>query len=295
MATATKFNSSRIAARAKSPAARSVFLPEKANVPPGSLLDYCITLYGVKGVGKTSLFGHQKDTKTLMLEPRRRNLKIHQWPEGGPQPSWEEVQEFVDLCVEHGPPLTVVVDTADEARSICERYYAKKAGYDDPQVAGEALPYGNFWVAVREGFAEVFNKLLYSDIGLVFTSHAKLRDSEAIEEGSKVIAPTASPACWKYLKAVSDYAFYYGYHGNDRAIWVRGDDQLWAACGVDDHFMDAKTGLPLKAFKVGNTPQEAYKTLMAAFDNKVTDIVTAQAEKSAERAASASKFVKGKK
>ena len=51
--------------------------PDELNLPPENFLDYCSVIYGLKGIGKTSLIASiSPNSVVFMFEPRRRNLKI---------------------------------------------------------------------------------------------------------------------------------------------------------------------------------------------------------------------------
>lgn len=267
---------------------KSVYIPTKANVPPSNLSDYCLTIYGEKGVGKTSLAAQFPKSVTLLCEPRRRNLKIVQWPEAGsPRPTWTEVKEWLRLAVSKN--VSVNIDTVDEVYFLCLQHWAAIYGGDIDNPSDTESPYGNFWVDVRDDFSRTFNELLYSDVGVIFLSHAKERDSESAEEASKMLAPTCMPSCLKYVKSVSDFAFYYGYKGASRAIFLRGEERLWSSCGVDDHFLSPK-GDPLRVIRAGDiSPQDTYRRLLDAYANKVYDM-----DQEAELAAKA-KVEAGKK
>ena len=262
--------------RAATPDIR-VSIPTEINEPPANLKDYCICLYGEKGVGKTSLASQFDNSLVLMLEPKRRNLKIRQVniepmslkdmnrsnPDLTP---WQYFQEYVKAVLEDGTVDTVVVDTVDRAYDSCLNHHCFQKGLNHPSDAND---FGATWHRIKDDFESTMNKLLYADMGLVFISHAHLRVQEA-KDGMEQWVPTCSPAAWKYIKAVADFALYYGYSGTDRAITLRGNENLWSACGVSDKFL-TKSGELLEQFSTGDSHESAYKNLLAAFDNKLAN------------------------
>jgi hypothetical protein len=131
--------------------------------------------------------------------------------------------------------------------------------------------YGATWRAIKDDFESTFNKILFAEKGLVFISHAHLREAE-VRTGEKYefLCPTCSPAAFKYVKAVADYAFYMGYHNRRRAMYLRGHEDLWCACGTSDFFLDPE-GNEVKTILLGENPDAAFDTLLSSFNNKIWD------------------------
>lgn len=249
----------------------------KPNVPPKDLFSFCTCIYGLKGVGKTSLCAQFPGAVILQLEPRRRNLRsIRQVV----PTSWPDLKDWLQAFIEDKHKPTCVVDSTDVAYNMCFDYMCEQAGCDHPTDMND---YGKTWRAISDEFSSTFNQLLYADIPLIFTSHHKYREDADVNDGpdAKFAAPTCTPQAWNYLKQVCDFAFFYGYYGGKRAITVRGDEQMWAACGVDDHFLDPD-GNPIRTFYAGDTtPEAAYKALLAAYDNKLYDVEGRQTKRAA--------------
>ena len=258
-------------------AMEAVIIPTEKNQPPKNLTDYCICLFGEKGVGKTSKVSEFPDSLIMMLEPKRRNLKIRQvniQPMGIKELNienptltpWQLCQSYVKAILEDDSVKTVGIDTVDRLYEACLLHHCYQKGVTHP---GEMNDYGATWHAIKDDFETTLNKLLYADKGLVFISHSHLREIEG-KDGLTQWIPTCSPACWKYIKAVCDFAVFYGYAGNERAMTIRGNDLIWSACGSEDHFL-TKGGEPISQFKAGKSHKTAYKNLCAAFNNKLSD------------------------
>ena len=254
----------------------SVTIPTTLNVPPENLKDYCICLFGEKGVGKTSLAAQFKDSLVVMLEPKRRNLSIRQVnidpmsikemnrvsPENTP---WKMIQAYVDAILDDDSVQTIAIDTIDRAYESCLNHHCFERGLSHPSDAND---YGATWSAIKSDFEQTLNKLLYADKGLIFLSHAHLREVEA-QEGMEQWIPTCPPAAWKYMKAVCDFALYYGYAQGQRAITVRNNDVIWCACGTENNFLTTNKE-PIGQFVTGDSHTEAHKNLTAAFVNKLS-------------------------
>lgn len=245
-------------------------LPTEVNTPPSSLSDYCICLYGAKGIGKTSLAAQNEGYLTLMTEPRRRNLSILQVPkENEPALDWNAIKGYIELGIDSPDILGFNVDSVDRAYDLCFAQVCKDVGCNHPN---EMNDYGATWNRIKAEFETTFNTILFAGKGLWFISHAHQKENDEVvaTEKFETCMPTCSPACWKYLKAVCDFAFYYGYTNRNRSIVVRGEGFIWTGCGVEDRFLDPQ-GEPLKSFYVSNNPQAAHADLLAAFDNQLQD------------------------
>lgn len=239
--------------------------PDELNEPPKSILEYCICLFGEKGIGKTSLAAQFPDAVVGMLEPRRRNLRIRMV---SLDQDWAYTKEFIQACIEDDSVKTVVIDTIDRAYAQCLAYMCHQKGIKDPSQMND---YGATWREIKDEFEATMNSVLYAEKGLIFISHAQHKDMEMrTGETRALLVPTCSPAAFNYVKAVCDYAFYFGYHGSQRALYLRGHEDLWTGCGSADHFLDPD-GNPVKTILLGENPVDAFDTFIRSFDNKVWD------------------------
>jgi hypothetical protein len=255
-------------------------LPTKMNTPPQRLLDSIIVLYGRKGIGKSSLFGQDPKTLTCMFERGRRNLEIFMVPqEGEPELDWETFKSVVEAYLESDDFDTLVVDTMDRAYECCMEYVCKKAGCTHPNDKND---FGKTWQAVKLEFQSVFAVIQDSGKGLVLLSHetpkplnkqgkGMVRDSVAQEVQLERLEPSCSKQAFEVVQEICDYVLYYGYREEYRCITVRSpSDIVWTSCGMGDRFTDPD-GTPINTFKVGNSPKEAYQSLIDAHSNKLRD------------------------
>ncbi len=248
-------------------------LPTARNKPPTSLSDYIILIYGDKGVGKSSLAAEFPESITFMTEPWRKNLEIMQIPDPKKkeQPlTWDRMLRYRDLIVRSKQFQTAVLDSTDRAYSLCMQYICRKANCKHPN---EKKDYGQTWNDLKVEFETFLGSLVEEHISVIGISHARCREVKTVTgEEYEQVCPTAPDACWTIWKAVSDYAFYYGYHQRKRVIYLRGTDEIWASCGTSEsHFLDPK-GRPLAFIEVGDSPKKAYQTLLASFQNKVAGV-----------------------
>lgn len=256
----------------------TVHLPTKPNAPPTNLSSYCLCIYGEKGVGKSSLAAAFPKALSLMYEPRRRNLKIRQVPNYTKRElplTWPTTIAYVEKIIKDPKVETVVIDTVDRFYQVAFDFYV--AAFREllgPVIKDLSdIKYGKGWSIFKAEVNKVVDALLFSDKVVIFISHSKQReDKDSLGNEITVIEPSCPPSCiTNILKPTVDFAFYYGYYQRERVMIVRGQGEYWTACGVDDHFLDSN-GDRIDMFNVGDdSPQESYKNLLAAFDNKLDD------------------------
>lgn len=241
--------------------------PTELNEPPDDLLSYCMFIYGEKGIGKTSLAAQFPDAVVGMLEPGRRNLRIRQV---NLNKGWEHVKKFTKACCKDRTVKTVVYDTVDRLYDCCFNSVCYNAGVTHPNDAND---FGKTWKAIKDEFENLLADVQFAGKGIVLLSHSKWKEIE-IRDGEKkeLLCPTLSESPWNTVKAITDYAFYYGYHKNKRAMYLRGHADLWCACGSKEHFLSSKTKKPLRTIYLGEDPELAFSSLEKAFHNQVADI-----------------------
>lgn len=276
----------------KTRAIKKALIPDEPNVPPSELTEYVLTIFGEKGIGKTSLAAQFEGALILQLEPRRRNLRVWQkairprslrelkqeerkvLSSGGQLITpWQEIVTVIEQAIEDDRVKCLVIDTVDRAYDACLTHWCYSLGISDPS---EQNDYGATWRMIRDDFEEALNRILYAEEqgirkGLILISHAHYREIESRGglESYELLVPTCAPAAFKTIKAISDFAFYYGYYQNKRALYLRGSDHIWAACGTDEHFI-SREGEPLSVILMGNSPREAYENLTKAYNNELS-------------------------
>jgi hypothetical protein len=258
-----------------------VSLPTKDNTPPAELRDSIIFLYGRKGIGKTSLASQFPNSLTFMFERGRRNLAIRMVPKPeDPRLDWSLFLDYLDLALSSDEVDTVVIDTIDRAYEQCMHYVCKVNGCKHPNDKND---FGKTWGAIKDEFDATLGLIQDSGKGLVLLSHEapkalnktskglRREDSEAQFQYER-LEPTCSKQAFQTVQEICDYVFYYGYTDEYRTITVRSpNDTCWTSCGITDTFLDPE-GNPVQSFKVGGTPTDAYKSLLAAHSNELYDV-----------------------
>lgn len=247
------------------------------NVPPESLFAYTTMVYGEKGIGKTSLLAQFPDSLVFMFEPRRRNLRIRQvWQnDAGDGPlDWatfkNEVEDLLDKGPEGSGISTIAIDSLDRAYQRALEHVCSEAGIVHPNDAND---YGKTWDKVKKEVENTLVDIAQGGYGLTLTSHAKMkRVTPPMGDSYDQMNITAPEAPSNIAKALCDFVVYYGYVGSTRAFTVRGSQAIYAACGVEDHFLDPE-GRKLLTIDAGTSPSDAYQHLMDGFNNKLNGIV----------------------
>lgn len=261
----------------------TVELPTERNVPPSDLSESIILIYGQKGIGKTSLAAQFHNSLAFMFERGRRNLSIFQVPQKGePKLTWETFLEYVEAFLDSDDFSSAIIDTIDGAYMACFAHVCEEHGVSDPSEYQQGY---KLWDEIATTFAAPFSIIQESGKGLVLLSHDKTRPLMTKKKGLKRdelddestvaferLEPTCKPAAFRFIQEICDFVFYYGYRDGYRAITVRSPHNIhWVSCGVPDRFLDPD-GNTIETFKVGNSPEEAYSALLAAYNNGVRDI-----------------------
>lgn len=250
--------------------------PDEYNQPSDNLLDYTICIYGTKGIGKTTLCSTIPGSLVFMTEPLRKNLVIRQQTlpvfsspviqEDAEKDAWGNLKQYyLPQVFEDDATQVVVFDTVDRLYESCVYHHSAAEGLDDP---GEVNDYGLLWRRIKADFEETLTNIREHDKGLVFVSHAK-ESSHELSTGAKrkEYGPSTSAACMAYIKAACDFAFFYGYHGKQRCLHLRGFEGIWTSVGVENTYY-SPNGNPIELFEVED-PTQGFKLLEDGFANKL--------------------------
>jgi hypothetical protein len=232
-----------------------VSLPTKVSRPSSRLADYSTLLFGEKKIGKTSLAAQFPNSFFMMFEPGARALKIKQRP----VTKWADAIGYLRLLQKDKEYDTVVVDTADLAFKLCQRYTVNKLGVEHPSDE----EWGKGWEALRDRFTTWVMELLTLQKGVIFISHATEKEIKK-RSGYKYhkTVPTMAGQASDILEGVIDIWAYYHYEGKKRVLTVQGDEHTGAGHRIEGHFQ-GYTDIPM-----GKSAQEAYANFMKAWNNE---------------------------
>lgn len=161
-----------------------------------------IVLYGVEGIGKTSLAAKTPEPLFIDTEGGTAHLDVRRIDR--PQ-SWEELLAIVkEVADDPTVCKTLVLDTADWAETLCIAHVCQK--YKQNSIEG--FGYGKGYTYLAEEFGRLFSALdgvIASGKNVVITAHAKMRKFEQPDEQgaydrwemklSKQVAPLLKEWC----------------------------------------------------------------------------------------------------
>lgn len=234
-------------------------LPDAPSTPSDALDDYSMLLFGEKKIGKTTLASMFEKPLFLMTEPGGKSLPIYQMP----ITDWMQMKTAVTLLQRDPTKFrTIVVDTVDIAFKLCERYVCRNLGIDHPSDED----WGKGWSAVRDEFTSWAATLMNLGMGVILISHAADREIKT-RSGMKYnrVQPTMTGMARDVIEGMVDIWAYYDYVGSRRTLTIRGDEHIAAGHRLQNHFRYQNQ--EVLTIDMGVTPQEAYRNLVAAFNN----------------------------
>ena len=138
-----------------------------------------VVLYGVEGIGKTTLAAKTPDPLFIDTEGGTAHMDVKRIDGIG---SWEQLIATVEEVAETpGVCKTLVIDTADWAEKVCIEYLFEKNNWTSIETPG----YGKGYVAIREEFIRLLDacdKVIAAGINVVITAHAKVNKVELPDE-----------------------------------------------------------------------------------------------------------------
>jgi len=249
--------------RTRRTAPAEVVLPTKRKEPDLDPSHYTGLVYGPPKIGKTTFLSQWPDALFLTTEPGTKGLSIFEEP----IPNWSKLRRTV-TALEKEPKRfrTVVIDTVDLAYDMCLDYVCKELSIPYPgEDASGKEDWGRSWKAVRDEFTDVVARILRTERGLWFTSHAREREIKTrSHEKYDRIGPTMSKQASAVVEALVDIFFYVDYMRTTegkviRVLVCEGDETVWA--GHRQTAGDFPALLPL--------PQKGgYEMFVRAFNGK---------------------------
>jgi len=255
------------------------------NVPPEEFNSYVSLIYGESSIGKTSLLSQFPNAITIMLEPRRRGLRMRMIEipfvpikkmKANKETAWSVLRRTVDAMLEDDSVSTICIDNVDRAYELCSNHICHPKGVNHP---GQLNDFGTTWAIVREEFADCFDKVIYSEKSLVFSSKFSYKEVEK-HDGTKFerLQPSCSAQCLKYLTECTDFIIYFTKEKKKRAFVLRSDIDVLTKVGPEDRFLDTE-GRPIEILEAGESSEKAYQTLLDGFNNEREDMLRQRAEK----------------
>lgn len=241
-------------------------LPTEMSEKVDTLGGYTQLLYGEKKIGKTTLAACYPDNMMLMFEPGGKSLEIYQRPVR----SWVEFRKYLKLLArDKGRFKTVTCDTADLMFKQCFEHTCREMGIEHP---GDENDFGKSWGRIRDEFASAMQELLSLDKGVILTSHAVEAEVKTkMGRSFHRIQPTMSGQARAVLEPMVDIWTYYGYEGDKRRLWLRGDELIAAGHRLTDHFRytDGTNIRYLDVESADGSSAPTYEKFVRAFNNEL--------------------------
>lgn len=250
------------------PATKSkIILPTIPDEPVFDINRHIVLVFGVPGVGKTTLCTQTKNVLVLSFDPLRPLKGVLQRH----MPSWDVFVEYVDALADAAeadklPYKRIVVDGLDICFRQCQDSACEEIGVDHPVDAA----YGKGFDRVNTNFARTIDRLLgIPDAGKWFVCHSTDKEIQK-RDGRKVQAtvPALKGGAERVVCGKCDIIISIDYDGEERIATVRGDETITAKACVDGRFLTTK-GAQVHEIVLGSDgPAKAYERLVAAYDNK---------------------------
>jgi GTPase SAR1 family protein len=175
-------------------------LPQEKSKKATNLTDYIIFVYGQPGIGKSTFCSNFEHAIFLATEPGLKSLEVF----SAQIKCWEDLLNIgTELLTTKHNFKTVVIDTIDNAHSLCAQYIAKKHHAD--HIAD--MPMGKGFGLVTEELYRVILKLSNS-FGIIMTSHVQSKEIETRTGKYNKIVPALSETPRNKLLGLADIALY---------------------------------------------------------------------------------------
>lgn len=138
-----------------------------------------VLLYGPEGIGKSTLAARMPDPVFVDVEDGTSHLECARLPV--PVDWGTLLAEVLHMAGNPGAASTVVVDTADAAEALCQRFVCSQRGKSGIEDFG----YGKGYVYARDEFRKLLDALdhaVEAGLNVVVVGHAQMRKFERPDE-----------------------------------------------------------------------------------------------------------------
>jgi hypothetical protein len=258
--------------REVSPVARSgkvsYVLPSEKSRPATALQDYAICIMGEAGVGKSALSAEFPNALFAAFEARLKHLTVYKVPTDKPSlQSWGEWLGYLDAICKDKEFDNIVLDTADSMYRLCSEYVCKLRGWEHKSDA----PPGKAYDMIDNEMYRTLRAIQAAGKGVIFITHAAYRDIQRSDgQTYSRLETSLSGRAAQFVVNAVDMLAYFGYSGNERRLWLRGDSFMLAKCTFQENFLTT-AGKEVKSIPMGKSAKEGYDNLLKAFHNQQTE------------------------
>ncbi len=138
-----------------------------------------VLIYGVEGVGKTSLAAQFPDPVFIDTEGSTNGMDVKRLPK---PTSWAMLQEDVKYVLNNpGCCGTLVIDTMDWAEALCNRQICDAANVNSIEAFGYGKGY-TYSSEEMQKFLYLLDEVIAKGVHIVLTAHAQIRKFEQPDE-----------------------------------------------------------------------------------------------------------------
>ncbi len=247
-------------------------LPTGRRTPATEPWRFAYLITGEKKIGKTTFaiqgtskhpceeFVFQFDKPQVAIPIREEMIR-----------SWGEFKKWMKR-LEAGaasgrfPYTRIVVDGVDEWYQRCMEHVCAELGIDHPDDGSR----GKGWNRLRCEFRDMVSRLLALQVsaqcGIVLLAHSQwLEEEKSGRVVKRTLRSNLTGQCSDIVNAKVDAWFNYDYVGDDRVLWISGNDEVRCGHRIDGHFRTTD-GRYIKQIYMGTTPKEGMENFMRAFD-----------------------------
>lgn len=186
------------------------------------LSGYITYIYGPGGAGKTT-FGSQMPKPLLLAFEKGYNAlpgviaqDVTTWGE------MKQVLKQLDDPEVKDMFKSIIVDTADIASQLCEKYICNQLGIENIGDGGWTT---NGWAKVKKEWEQTFRSITMKGYAVVFISHSKERTTTRKDGTSyNSIGPSCSNAYNEIIKNMADVEGYIDVDNGVRTLILRSSD-----------------------------------------------------------------------
>lgn len=226
--------------------------------------DLAILLYGSGGTGKTTLSAEFPDTYHLMFDPGGKYLDVRQ----SQIKSWLHFVAFIRKLRTDRTVKTIVVDGLEDSWNMCFEFMCDEVlGIEHPT---DEQDYGKSWNAIyREWLHQMIEVRNMPGKGSIFIAWAKESlFKPQIGDPHTIIRPTIPSKILDPFKGKMDLVGYVYEEGDGLFMRIKGDGTAMAKTAPKKHFR-REDGKPIRVIPLGESSEEGYANLVAAFENRL--------------------------